>query len=445
MLHAFVGSDDDSVRREVQSPFREYVRSSVDLWRNQVPRLEKLTPHEEASLLDFAVERYYSNSALFGDPRRCADIVESVRDIGVGELACLIDFGVPNRQTMGSLERLAELNRRFNEPSAPAVTDAPLPAEAVNQVGLALLSTATSRRIAGVPTLLTDGPAPDWLHPDSLPEPRIEELFDTSRITPASPWIMLLLLLYFPVGALLCLARLALVLPWALLGPLLPLAASRAYWRVFCAAIGARIRVRGRNHLTQKPRVVVVNHVVNVFDTAAWMSVLPSAVLARYSVPFAPLFKRAMRQAQPIDADEARADIHRSLERDGRPILCFPEAATTNGRVGTLRFNPYLFSLEQPVTPVVLQVQRPLPIALTLLGQSFIGDFLWMLFSVWTTFQFDVLPPQKRAAGEGPRDFADRVQAVMARELGVEATRYTHEDKAALRAQVDNRPSMETA
>jgi hypothetical protein len=48
------------------------------------------------------------------------------------------------------------------------------------------------------------------------------------------------------------------------------------------------------------------------------------------------------------------------------PLLVFPETATTNGRVGLLKFNLQAFELNVPVQPVALTIYRPsfLPVAI---------------------------------------------------------------------------------
>src|SRR5262249_49291208 len=90
------------------------------------------------ALLDFAFERYYRTSGLFGPPAACAAMVEKVAAIGVDEIACLIDFGVPTEQVLASLPLLHELQQRCGAatPSAgaPAVAAAPTAGETIPQL-----------------------------------------------------------------------------------------------------------------------------------------------------------------------------------------------------------------------------------------------------------------------------------------------------------------------
>ncbi|KIL38077.1 hypothetical protein SD70_28775 [Gordoniibacillus kamchatkensis] len=113
MLHTFVGKDPAAVRRKVQEPFKAYLRDSVDLWKHASSALGKLSQREQDRVLDFAFERYYRTSALFGDIGQCLKIAEQIRSIGIDEIACLIDFGVDTHDVMTGLEHLDELRNEF--------------------------------------------------------------------------------------------------------------------------------------------------------------------------------------------------------------------------------------------------------------------------------------------------------------------------------------------
>jgi natural product biosynthesis luciferase-like monooxygenase protein len=111
MLHTFVGSDEKGVRAAVREPFKQYLESSVDLWRAGESRLEDLSPRRRADLLEYAFERYYQKTALMGTPASCAAMIEAVRDAGVDEIACLIDFGADPAAIVRSLNHLDDLRR----------------------------------------------------------------------------------------------------------------------------------------------------------------------------------------------------------------------------------------------------------------------------------------------------------------------------------------------
>jgi acyl-CoA synthetase (AMP-forming)/AMP-acid ligase II len=72
-----------------------------------------------SALLDHAFERYFATAGLFGTPESCMAMVDRLRDLGVDEIACLIDFGVDSDSVLANLPQLDELRRR----SLPAAAD----------------------------------------------------------------------------------------------------------------------------------------------------------------------------------------------------------------------------------------------------------------------------------------------------------------------------------
>ncbi|WP_280409837.1 MupA/Atu3671 family FMN-dependent luciferase-like monooxygenase [Nocardia brasiliensis] len=109
MLHTFVGDDDAAVRQTVHGPFKSYLADSVDLWRRGAQALDELDDRTRNKVLDFAFERYYRTSGLFGTPDSALPMVASLHHAGADEIACLIDFGVAESTVRTGLESLATL------------------------------------------------------------------------------------------------------------------------------------------------------------------------------------------------------------------------------------------------------------------------------------------------------------------------------------------------
>ena len=66
-------------------------------------------------LLDITFDRYYSSAALLGTPDSCKPLVMQLRDIGVDEIACLIDFGIDEKDVLLGLDDLDDLRLMFSE------------------------------------------------------------------------------------------------------------------------------------------------------------------------------------------------------------------------------------------------------------------------------------------------------------------------------------------
>ncbi len=129
MLHSFVGQDEEEVREIVRGPMKAYLRSSVDLikqaaWsfptfvqraaengRSPVEIMDAapLSEDEMDALLEHAFSRYCGASALFGTPERCLALVGKLRDAGVDEIACLIDFGIASDIVLAHLHDLKQV------------------------------------------------------------------------------------------------------------------------------------------------------------------------------------------------------------------------------------------------------------------------------------------------------------------------------------------------
>ena len=111
MLHTFVSEDLGVVRKKVRQPFIDYLKSSVNLWRQGAKSLDDLNEQEQEQLLAYAFERYFQTSALFGTPESCLSMCDRLKEIGVNEIACLIDFGIDSDSVLSALYSLKRLKQ----------------------------------------------------------------------------------------------------------------------------------------------------------------------------------------------------------------------------------------------------------------------------------------------------------------------------------------------
>ncbi len=177
MLHTFVGDDEDAVREMARGPLKAYLREAMDLirradWRfptfaapagGPSPAMPEGQAHplgqparsfgpmgtvspigpvgpaagladfaerppteeETEALLDHAFERYWRSSALIGTPERCMGLVAQLAAIGVHEIACLIDFGIPADQVLAHLPDLHRLKGLAQ--AKPGAAPVPIP------------------------------------------------------------------------------------------------------------------------------------------------------------------------------------------------------------------------------------------------------------------------------------------------------------------------------
>ncbi|MCE9621064.1 MAG: LLM class flavin-dependent oxidoreductase [Actinomycetia bacterium] len=146
MLHTFVGDDDATVRATVREPLRRYLNTSYNVLREHAWSFPTFRRHDGApvtnpddlvdddmanlagddldAVLDFAAERYYENSGLFGTPDQVLPRVAKLHQIGVDEIACLVDFGVAPDTVLRNLPHLARVREVVAKQSTTNPDDA---------------------------------------------------------------------------------------------------------------------------------------------------------------------------------------------------------------------------------------------------------------------------------------------------------------------------------
>src|SRR5436305_4891870 len=87
---------------------------SNDFARGYHSNLENLSQDDINVILSRAFERYYETSGLLGTVSTCLPMVERFKEVGVDEVACLIDFGVDTDEVLASLHALAKLKDESN-------------------------------------------------------------------------------------------------------------------------------------------------------------------------------------------------------------------------------------------------------------------------------------------------------------------------------------------
>jgi natural product biosynthesis luciferase-like monooxygenase protein len=117
MTHAYA-ADPEKVERFARPALREYLASMVDLLSAKeasVPKAEgkSLAAASESKkdfVLDFgAISHIKGQLSFIGTLDRCRDQARALGELGVDEIACLIDFGIPFAESMESLRLLTQL------------------------------------------------------------------------------------------------------------------------------------------------------------------------------------------------------------------------------------------------------------------------------------------------------------------------------------------------
>lgn len=126
MLHTLIGADRERVRDLAREPMKTYLRSATALIKQYAwafpafkkpagvsnpieVDLQSLAADEMDAILEFAFVRYFEDSGLFGTVEDGLARVAQLDAIGVDEIACLIDFGLPSQTVLDALVPLADV------------------------------------------------------------------------------------------------------------------------------------------------------------------------------------------------------------------------------------------------------------------------------------------------------------------------------------------------
>ena len=131
MLHTYLAETREIAEEIARNPMKEYLRSAAGLIKQYAwafPAFKKpkgvtnpfevdlgsLDEEEMEAILEFAFQRYFNDSGMFGTVEDGIARAEDLKRIGVDEIACLIDYGIDVDTVMAGLEPLAEVLKRSN-------------------------------------------------------------------------------------------------------------------------------------------------------------------------------------------------------------------------------------------------------------------------------------------------------------------------------------------
>ncbi|MGB7443479.1 MAG: LLM class flavin-dependent oxidoreductase [Coleofasciculaceae cyanobacterium] len=123
MIHTFIDKDIDSVKEKVREPFKNYLKTHFNLVVQSANQLsfsvnrETMTPQDLEDLIEFSFENYFNGKVLIGTPESCQKIIDSLKEVGIDEIAALIDFGLEFDWVMESLEHLSKIKSYCNQDS----------------------------------------------------------------------------------------------------------------------------------------------------------------------------------------------------------------------------------------------------------------------------------------------------------------------------------------
>ncbi|XP_047210422.1 lipid droplet-regulating VLDL assembly factor AUP1 [Girardinichthys multiradiatus] len=258
----------------------------------------------------------------------------------------------------------------------------------------------------------------------------IEDMFDFRRF-PKDAVALLLLLIYSPVGICLMLMRIFIGVHVFLVSCAIPESIVRRFVvRIMCSVLGMHVRQRNPRSRDKNTKLYICNHVTE-FDHNIINLLTPfNTPQLEGSTGFMCWARGFMEIHSASSQEEIGESLQRYCSTEGTPpLLVFPEEDTTNGRAGLLKFSSWPFTLTESIQPVALRVSRPV-LSLSTVESGWLIDLLWTLFAPCTVYHVSWLPPVSRQDGESTQEFANKVQELLAIELGLVSTKITKADKA---------------
>ncbi len=187
LLHTYLAADRETSRAIAREPMKDYLRSAAGLIKQYAwafpafkkPQgmnnpmdidLQSLSSEEMDAILDFAFQRYFEDSGLFGTVDDALARVEQLKAIGVGEIACLIDYGIETQTVLAGLRPLTEVKDRANAGGGVADDDFSIAGQIIRHKVTHLQCTPSMARmialnedsrqaLRGVKTLMVGGEA----------------------------------------------------------------------------------------------------------------------------------------------------------------------------------------------------------------------------------------------------------------------------------------------
>ncbi|KZY36420.1 peptide synthetase, partial [Roseovarius sp. HI0049] len=164
MLHSFIADSREKARDIAREPMKNYLRSAAGLIKQYAwafPAFKKpegvkspfemdlgtLGEDEMEAILDFAFERYFEDSGLFGTVADGVARAEQLKRIGVTEIACLIDYGIAPETVMDGMDLIKQVMDTANAPATLADDDFSLAAQIIRHEVTHLQCTPSMARI----------------------------------------------------------------------------------------------------------------------------------------------------------------------------------------------------------------------------------------------------------------------------------------------------------
>ncbi|PIF30222.1 FkbM family methyltransferase/natural product biosynthesis luciferase-like monooxygenase protein [Flavobacterium sp. 9] len=114
MLHTYIDASHEDATATSEQPFKDYLRSSMKLMEPLAKELGLDIDTQSDEIIDIAYRKFSKENTLIGTPESCQKMLFSIQNIGVTEVACLVDFGVESEKVLSRLEKIVETKTLYH-------------------------------------------------------------------------------------------------------------------------------------------------------------------------------------------------------------------------------------------------------------------------------------------------------------------------------------------
>lgn len=118
MLHTYMEGDEQAASDLSEKPFKEYLGSSIQLME-PLAKQAGLDIHTQLEdLIEIAYQKFSKENTLIGSPESCQKMLHLIQQIGVTEVACLVDFGVESEKVLSGLRYINKAKDLYHSHAA---------------------------------------------------------------------------------------------------------------------------------------------------------------------------------------------------------------------------------------------------------------------------------------------------------------------------------------
>lgn len=108
MLHTYIDQSEKVALGISEQPFKEYLGSSLQLLEPLAQELDLDVNAQREDLIEIAYKKFTRENTLIGSPESCQQMLQSIQNIGVTEVVCLVDFISESETVLAGLENIVK-------------------------------------------------------------------------------------------------------------------------------------------------------------------------------------------------------------------------------------------------------------------------------------------------------------------------------------------------